>query len=138
MILLDTHIWIYLVQGDPALPADERELIAAEQARGAADAGLGVSLFSCWEVAMLVKKRRLTLPFRPEVWVAKAASYPSLELLDLTPQILVESVALPMEFHKDPADRIIVATALHHDIPILTHDRLIHANTGVTVLGAPR
>jgi len=51
-----------------------------------------------------------------------ALSYPGIRLLDLTPQIAIESTQLPGEFHRDPADQIIVATARIHDCPLLTVD----------------
>lgn len=54
-----------------------------------------------------------------------ALSYPGIRLLDLTPQITIESIRLPGEFHRDPADQIIVATARIYDAPLLTFDEKI-------------
>lgn len=121
MILLDTHIWIWMVQGDPRI-VPHREVLERHR-----NDGYAVSDFSCWEVAMLVAKRRLTLPFDVTEWVARAASYSGLEMIPVTSTILVASVRLPEPFHPDPADRIIVATAINWDLPLLTEDRDILA-----------
>lgn len=120
MILLDTHIWLWAVQGDPRFEERHRTVLDARR-----DGGLGVSPFSCWEVAMLVRKNRITLPYPPQRWIDLALTYPGIQLLGLTQQILVESTLLPEPFHGDPADRIIVATARAHDIPLFSEDRLI-------------
>lgn len=82
-------------------------------------------MISCWEIAKLVEYERLTLPLPILEWFDSALSYPGVHLLDLTPEIAAESAALPGEFHRDPADQIIVATARIHDCPVLTADRKI-------------
>ena len=87
--------------------------------------GLGVSAISLWEVAKAFKLGRLTLPVELEVWLETALNYPGIKLLSLTPQIVVESTNLPGNFHKDPADQIIVATARIYDCPLLTFDEQI-------------
>ena len=120
MILLDTHIWIWWVQGDPRLKARHRRLIERRAA-----SGLGVSAISCWEVAKLVQVGRLSFPVDVLEWLEQALRYPGVRLLDLTPRIAVESARLPGEFHRDPADQIIVATARVYDVPLLTVDRRI-------------
>jgi PIN domain nuclease of toxin-antitoxin system len=84
--------------------------------------GLGVSVISCWEVAKLVEYNRLTLPCSIDDWLEQALAYPGIQLLFLTPRIVVESTKLPGTFHRDPADQIIVATARVHDWPLLTAD----------------
>jgi PIN domain nuclease of toxin-antitoxin system len=62
----------------------------------------------------------LTLPVRE--WITAALAYPGVRLLALTPDIAVDSTQLPGEFHRDPADQLIVATARFYDILLLTHD----------------
>jgi PIN domain nuclease of toxin-antitoxin system len=84
--------------------------------------GLGVSIISCWEVAKLVERGRLELTIPVERWIEQALAYPEVELLQLTPRIVVESTQLPGEFHRDPADQMLVATARVYDIPLLTAD----------------
>jgi PIN domain nuclease of toxin-antitoxin system len=87
--------------------------------------GISVSAISCWEVAKLVEQGRLTLPCPVFDWLQQAISYPGVRLIDLSPRICVESTQLPGEFHRDPADQIIVATARILDAPLVTMDRKI-------------
>ncbi len=120
MIVLDTHIWVWWVQGDPRLTQRHREEINKSQKQG-----IGICSISCLEVARLVERGRLGLPDEVTKWLKKALSYPGIELLTLTPTIAVESVRLPGNFHKDPADRIIVASARTCDCPLVTVDEQI-------------
>ena len=120
MIILDTHIWVWWVHGNPKLTASHEKLIAENE-----ETGLGISAISCWEVAKLVEKGRLVLPCPIADWLENALAYPGITLLPLTPEIAVESTTLPRSFHKDPADQIIVATARIHDCPLVTADQEI-------------
>lgn len=122
MTVLDTHIWIWWVHGDRALPAAARTLLDASES-----AGLAVSAISCWEVAKLVEYNRLTLPCSVSEWLRQALAYPGIRLIELTPHISVESTQLPGTFHRDPADQIIVATARVLDAPLATVDSKILA-----------
>jgi len=126
VILLDTHVWIWLLNGDAKLT--ERHVRAISDNKGS---GLGVSVISCWEVAQLVSHKRMTFAVPVLKWVEAALTYPNLSLLPLTPEIAVESTQLPEEFHRDPADRFLVATARAHNCPILTDDARIIAYAGV-------
>lgn len=120
MILLDTHIWVWWVHGDRRLGKSSMDLLKQHETEG-----LGVSIISCWEVAKLVEYKRLELPRPVEEWLGQALRYPGIRLLDLTPRIAVESTQLPGEFHRDPADQLIVATARIHRTPLATVDRKI-------------
>ena len=120
MILLDTHVWIWWVHADPHLTADARTLIQSHEGEG-----LGVSAISCWEVSKLVERKRLVLPTSLSDWMEQALGYPGIRLLPLTPEIAIESTQLPGDFHRDPADQILVATARVQGVPILTADQLI-------------
>jgi PIN domain nuclease of toxin-antitoxin system len=111
VILLDTHIWVWWVHRDEHLPARLRTFIERHES-----ATLGVSAISCWEVAKLVERGRLRLPMPTGDWLHAALTYPGVRLLDLTPDICVHSCSLPGDFHADPADQIIVATARHHRV----------------------
>lgn len=122
MTLLDTHIWIWLVNGDSRLPQEYFDYIQEQEAEG-----LGVSVFSCWEVAKLVEGGRTSLSLPMREWIAKALSYPGIRLLDFSPKVAVESTQLPGVFHRDPADQIIVATARIHACPLVTMDTKIRA-----------
>jgi PIN domain nuclease of toxin-antitoxin system len=120
MIILDTHIWVWWVDVNPQLSQRHTQLIQDSEQEG-----LGVSAMSCWEVAKLVERGRLQLACSIEEWMEQAVAYPGIRVLPLTPQIAIESTKLPIPFHRDPADQIIVATARIHDLPLLTMDRLI-------------
>ena len=106
MIILDTHIWIWWVDGDLELSQSCYDFISEHEADG-----LGVCAISCWETAKLVELGRLPLPLPVGEWLAKALAYPGILLLPLLPDVAVESTQLPGTFHRDPADQIIVATA---------------------------
>ncbi|HET6575832.1 MAG TPA: type II toxin-antitoxin system VapC family toxin [Fimbriiglobus sp.] len=121
MIVLDTHVWVYWVDGGTQLPRDYRAFIQAE-----APNGLGVCATSCWEVAKLVEYGRLQLACPVDQWLSQALQSP-VQLLPLTPEVAVGSTQLPGTFHKDPADQIIVATARLHGCALVTLDRLIRA-----------
>ncbi len=117
MIVLDTHVWVWWVHGDEQLTTPQVEAIAAHETND-----IGVSAISCWEIAKLVEYGRLELPCPLSEWFEQALSYPGIRLLELTPEIAVESTQLPGEFHRDPADQIIVATARVHGCPLVTSD----------------
>lgn len=120
MIILDTHIWIWHVQGDKRLTADYVQVIQRYES-----IGLGVSVISLWEVAKAVARGRLSFPAPLEDWFILALAYPGIALLPLTPQIAIESTQLPGIFHKDPADQIIVAAARIYNHPLVTFDTKI-------------
>lgn len=119
MIVLDTHAWLWWVSSPDALSAAARE--AVEGARE-----LGVSPISCWELATKVAQGKLRLDREIDVWVHQALARPRLRVAELLPEIAVAAGRLGDEgFHGDPADRMIVATALHHDSLLVTKDQAI-------------
>jgi PIN domain nuclease of toxin-antitoxin system len=120
VIVLDTSTWIWRAS-DP-----KRLTSAARRAIDAAERAL-VSAISVWEVAMLVAKRRIQLDRPVEQWVDIALALPGIQLAALEPAIAVRSTKLPGEFHPDPADRIIVATALQNAASIVTPDERIRS-----------
>jgi len=119
--LLDTHAWIWWVDRDPRLG---RSTIEALDRLPSGNRPF-LSDISLWEVATLVERRRLsfTIPF--EEWLAAAAHPKSVSLVPISPRIAVEVASLPSSFHRDPADRVIVATCRVLRAPLLTKDRLI-------------
>lgn len=127
MIVLDTHAWIWSAVESRKLSATARKAIAAEE-------DLLVSAISCWEVAMLVEKRRLQ--FRQDVlgWIRDALALPKIALAPLLPEIAVGATRLGRTFQEDPADRIIVATALHHGARLVTADKLVRGFAGVETI----
>lgn len=82
-----------------------------------------MSVISCWEVAKLVEKGRLTLSQPVGDWISEALALPDVLLLPLTAEIAIESAQLPPTIHADPADQIIVATARILQVPLLTADK---------------
>ncbi|MDX2042446.1 MAG: type II toxin-antitoxin system VapC family toxin [Acidobacteriota bacterium] len=114
MIILDTHIWIWWVHNDPLLSQDFERYIRAN-----VGGGLGVSIFSCWEVAKLDSGRKISLPVPIQEWLDMALADPGIRLIGLTPQIIVEANNLPGQFHRDPADQLIVATARVYGCPLV-------------------
>lgn len=129
MIVLDTHVWIWWVDGDRRLTQGQRDVIAAEEANL-----IGVSAISCWEVAKLVELGRVALSCSLEEWLDQALSYPGVQLIALTPEIAIESTRLPGEFHRDPADQIIVATARVYGCSLVTSDEKILKYPHVTTI----
>ena len=120
MIVLDTATWIWRASDPKRLTTSARRAIdEAERAL--------VSAISVWEVAMLVAKRRIQLDRPVEQWVDIALALPGIQLAPLEPRIAVRSTKLPGEFHPDPADRIIVATALENAVRIVTPDDRIRS-----------
>ena len=92
------------------LPPDERPYLSA---------------ISLWEVAMLVDLHRLSLDVPLAGWLTRAAHPRTVRLVPITPAIAAGTATLPATFHRDPADRLIVATCRELDAPLLTRDRLI-------------
>jgi PIN domain nuclease of toxin-antitoxin system len=129
MIVLDTHIWVWWVHEDERLTQAQREAITANETDT-----VGVSAISCWEIARLVEYGRLELPSPLEEWFEQALHYPGVQLLALTPEIAVESTRLPGEFHRDPADQIIVATARVYGCSLVTSDDKLLNYSHVTTI----
>jgi PIN domain nuclease of toxin-antitoxin system len=115
VIVLDTHAWIWWVAEPEKLSARARHTIDAAEA-------LGVCTISCWEVAMLVVRRRLELDRDVLLWIRQALAVPRVALLPLTPEVCVASARLAQKSSADPADRMIAASALEHHASIVTKD----------------
>ena len=130
MIVLDTHIWIWWVHGSDRLSQTQLEVIEANE-----DGVIGVSAISLWEIAKLVENGRLELPVSLEKWFSQALNYPGVQIIELTPEIATESTRLPGEFHRDPADQIIVATARVMKCKLVTSDEKILNYSHVKTIG---
>lgn len=122
MILLDTHVLIWWVNGDHHRLSDAA--LAAIESQGQERL---VSAISCWEVAMLVQRGRLGLSIDCDRWLALLAAIPAVRLLPLQPSVAVAATRLPGTFHPDPADRFLVAQARDLAIPLVTADSKIRA-----------
>ena len=119
MILLDTHVWVWWVSDPSRLSARARRAVD----RAAGDEQVYVSCISTWEVALLVARRRLVLTMDVGDWVARSEALPFLHFVPVDNAIALRSASLPGSLHADPADRIIVATALLLGGPLATRDR---------------
>ena len=130
-VLLDTHVWWWWVTGEPGLSAAQKRVLA----KAGPDAPLEISDVSLWEVATLVSLGRLavTMPLRD--WLEAAAAPPLVQRRGISPAVAAEVASLPDAFHRDPADRIIVATARVHDATLLTRDTRIIAAKLVPTIG---
>ncbi len=120
-VLLDTHSWIWLFSGSREL--SQRIINRIDKA--GKQGKVFISAISVWELSMLVAKNRITLSKPIHQWVEESLSQPGVNLSLLTPPIAIDSSFLPGDFHGDPADRIIVATARINDLILLTRDRKI-------------
>ena len=120
MIVLDTHIWVsWVLGGDAALtPA----IVQAMQK----ESRFAVSSISCFEIALLVRRGKLELTLPVEEWLSEALGNSGVESLPVTCEIANRAVALP-EIHRDPADRIIIATALAHGTKLARLDSVFPA-----------
>jgi len=120
-LILDTHIWVWLNTGSSELSKSSVSMI--EQA--AVSGQVYIPAIVVWEVAALAAKRRLTFKMPTRQWIEEALSKPGINLIPLLASIAVESTELPGEFHGDPADRLIVATARIKWLPLMTRDAKI-------------
>ncbi|TFH04483.1 MAG: type II toxin-antitoxin system VapC family toxin [Spirochaetales bacterium] len=122
-IILDTHIWLWLMEGDPRIGAAAAELAESATSYG----GLHVSALSIWEVAMLERANRVAFSVPLEAWLEEALSTPGFSVLALDSRVAAESVRLPGDFAGDPVDRLIVATARVNDAVVVTSDPVMLA-----------
>jgi PIN domain nuclease of toxin-antitoxin system len=120
-ILLDTHVWVWLMLGDNRLGSSNRRMLE----KAVSDGRLRVSVISVWEVAMLEAKGRLTLAADCASWVREALAAPGIRLAEITPHIAISSTRLPGIFHGDPADRMLIATARESEATLVTADKAI-------------
>jgi PIN domain nuclease of toxin-antitoxin system len=119
LLLLDTHVWVWYVEGDTRRLSRRIEpLIEAALLRDA----VVLSTISVWEVAQLEAAGRLEFGMEIRTWVGRALGHPGMRLEGLTPAIAIESTRLPGEPHRDPADRILIATARLAGATIVTCD----------------
>lgn len=116
MVLLDTHIFVWLYENQTRLSPDA--IVAMKQADT-----MGISTITLWEIGMLFQKERLQFSRSLTNWFEHTCNAPKIRLLQITPQVAVCVSGLTM--HGDPADRIIVATAIEHGVPLITADHRI-------------
>jgi PIN domain nuclease of toxin-antitoxin system len=122
-LLLDTHVWLWLALGTPGRfsPSLRERLESADHTQP-----LHVSIISAWEVALLAAKGRLNLAMPTKTWLERALSHPAVRQLALDDlAVVTDSNELPGDFHADPADRLLVATARIGGYTLVTRDHEI-------------
>jgi PIN domain nuclease of toxin-antitoxin system len=125
-LLLDTHTAIWLVRNEPIARAAEEAINAVHETDGT----LLVSPITAWEVGLLVSLNRINLLATPQRWFARVLSIPNVQLTELSPDMLIAASFLPGTPPRDPADRILLATARELAATLVTRDREIIAYGG--------
>ena len=121
MIVLDTHAWVWWAAGSTKLGRRAGRRIQSAS-------HVSVPAVCAWEVAMLVAKGRLELDRPVLAWIRQALALPGVEAAPLTPEIAVRAAGLGAGFRGDPADRMIVATALEQRAPLVTKDENLRSS----------
>jgi PIN domain nuclease of toxin-antitoxin system len=124
VIVLDTHAWLWWVSGDSSLSRKAETKIRAATR-------IAVSAVSCLEVAVAEARGRIVLDRPPLIWMEQALALPRVELVPLTPAVAVRASRLGRDFPGDPADRVVVATALLESAVLVTRDARIREYQGV-------
>ena len=131
MIVLDTHALLWWVSEPKRVGAKARKLIDAAVRT---PAPVFVSSISIWEVSMLVAARRIELTFEVNAWIAHIEALPFLSFVPVDNRIAARAAQLVNFAHKDPADRIIVSTALGLGATLLTADKQLQGYAAVATV----
>ena len=121
MIVIDTHILIWWVSDDKKLSNAAKKIIK----KTLIDSEVIISSISVWEISMLIEKERLVISMDIESWINEVSSIEGVHFMPVDNEIGIKSTKLPGDFHKDPADRIIVATARKLAVALVTADEKI-------------
>ncbi len=120
MILLDTHAWWWGLSEPENLSG-----VARQEIEQTPSGQRCIAAISLWEFAMMAQRQRIQLTISAQEWMDYAIQEACTQVLPLSGEIAIDSCNLPGEFHKDPADRLIVATARMYDITLVTKDQKI-------------
>lgn len=120
--LLDTHILVWWRQDFKLLGKAQAHVLSSLEEHGQV---AGLSAISLRELAKMIQRRRIEVDTPLETWLGGVASHPLLTIVPITGSVAAESVQLGDDFHRDPADQIIVATARCHDLTLITADERI-------------
>ena len=124
LLLLDTHVWLWLLRGlEGTLPPS----IVTALRRASRDGAILVSILSVWEAAMFHARGRMRITISIDEWVERGLRAPGIRLIELSPEVAIESTRLPGSPHRDPVDRILVATARRTGAQLVTRDQRILA-----------
>ena len=122
MIVLDTHVLVWWVSGVEKLSQKASKIITGHES---IDRSILISSITAWEIAMLVEKGRLTLNMEVQAWLEEVGRIPAVAFVPVDNTVAVKSACLPGEFHKDPADRMLVALARQGSHSLVTADKKI-------------
>lgn len=122
MLILDTHTWIWLLNGELRL---QRSGFIPLIENAAKSSQVYISAITLWETAMLIQRGRIIISENTNDWFKEALSAPGISIIPLSPEIAVESTILPGDFHGDPSDQLITATTRVHDATLVTFDEKI-------------
>ncbi len=118
MIILDTQSWLWWMHDPLKLSKEAFQSINDAEASD----GMRVSSISVWEIAVKIELGKLELPLEINEWYQRASTYPNIVIEPLLPVDAIASTQLPGSFHRDPADRMIVALARRYGVPLVTSD----------------
>lgn len=130
MILLDTHVFLWWIGDKERLTRKAKRVLKEAETHK----DLAVSAISFWEIALLLKKGRLSVTLDAEKWLDHLESYPGLHIIPVDATIARFSVFLAGPLHADPADRIIIATARNLNLSLITADAKIRKYPHVTTI----
>ena len=117
-VLLDTHVWIWItIEDNKQISKKAKNQLQSARQKW-------ISAISCWELAKLSEKKRISFSIPVITWIRRSLSEYRINVAELSPEVAVESTILK-GFHHDPADQIIVATSRILGIPLVTSDRKI-------------
>ncbi|MBU0768141.1 MAG: type II toxin-antitoxin system VapC family toxin [Proteobacteria bacterium] len=117
-VLLDTHVWIWItIEDNKQISKKAKNQLQSARQKW-------ISAISCWELAKLAEKKRISFSIPVITWIRRSLSEYRINVAELSPEVAVESTILK-GFHHDPADQIIVATSRILGIPLVTSDRKI-------------
>lgn len=122
-VVLDTHVWLWVMMGSSNLSRSFRKGIEHSQKHHS----VLISIISIWEIGMLAERKRIQLDMDPLDWVVQALDFPGVRLIQISPKIAIQSTRLPGTIHGDPADRFLVATAHEENAVLVTCDEKLLA-----------
>jgi PIN domain nuclease of toxin-antitoxin system len=126
VVVVDTHALVWWILSPSDLGAAARETFERDR--------ILLSAISCMEIASLVRRKRVYLNAPVDDWMADVQSLPNVTILPVTVKIAVTAAELPDDIVRDPADRLIVATAILHGLPLVTKDQKITASNLVRTI----
>ncbi len=127
IFLLDTHIIVWWFEQNSRLSSAQKEVLASADPKNP----LAVSDISLWEISTLASLGRLRLQLPLRDWLERAVAPPLVRRIGISPAIAAEVASLPDSFHRDPADRVLVATSRILGATLLTLDTRI-IDSGLT------